>query len=148
MHAPNDLASQVTTGTMKTEEAQACFLNYCSKNPDALMVYYASDMIIQEDTDAAYLIASKARSKNAAYIFMGNKNRNYQIINGLIMVIAKILKMIVPSAAEAEVASLFYAAQEIGPLQVTAEELGHKQPATPLQTDNNKASGIMNGTIR
>ena len=27
MHALNNLASQVTAGTMKTEEAQACFLN-------------------------------------------------------------------------------------------------------------------------
>ena len=60
----------------------------------------------------------KARSRNAAYIFMGNKDRNNQIINGPIMVIAKILKMVVASAAEAEVASLFHAAQEIVPLRV------------------------------
>ena len=64
------------------------------------------------------------------------------------MVIAKILKMVVSLAAEAEVASLFYAAQTIAPLQITVDELGHKQPATPLRTDNNTASGIMNGTIR
>ena len=104
MHALNDLASQVTAGTMKTEEAQACFLNYCATNPDASIVYYASDMIIRGDTDAAYLVASKARSRNAAYIFMGNKDRNNQIINGPIMVIARILEMVVTSAAEAEVA--------------------------------------------
>ena len=90
MHALNDLASQVTAGTMKTEEAQACFLNYCATNPDASIVYYASDMIIQGDTDAAYLVASKASSRNAAYIFMGNKDINNQIINIPIMVIAKI----------------------------------------------------------
>ena len=30
MHALNDLASQVTAETMKTEEAQACFLSYCA----------------------------------------------------------------------------------------------------------------------
>ena len=95
MHALNDLASQVTAGTMKTEEAQACFLNYCATNPDASIVYYASDMIIRGDTDAAYLVASKARSRNAAYIFMGNKDRNNQIINGPIMVIAKILQIVV-----------------------------------------------------
>ena len=51
MHALNDLASQVTTGTMKTEEAQACFFNYCATNPDAFIVYYASDMIVRGDTD-------------------------------------------------------------------------------------------------
>ena len=79
MHALNDLASQVTAGTMKIEEAQACFLNYCATNPDASIAYYASDMIIQRDTDAAYLVASKARSRNTAYIFMGNKDQNNQM---------------------------------------------------------------------
>ena len=51
-------------------------------------------------------------------------------------------------AEEAEVLSLFHAAQEIVPLQTTADEIGHKQPATPLQPNNTTASGIMNGTIR
>ena len=64
------------------------------------------------------------------------------------MVIARILKMVVALAAEAEIASLFHTAQEIVLLRITADELGHKQPATPLQTDNSTASGIMNGTIR
>ena len=126
MYALNDLAFQVTAGTMKTEEAQACFLNYCATNPDASMVYYASDRIIRQDTDATYLVASKARSRNAAYIFMGNKDRNNQIINGPIMVIAKIIKMVVSSATEAEVASLFHTAQTIVPLRITVDELGHK----------------------
>ena len=113
MHALNDLASQVMTETMKTEEAQACFLNYCATNPDASIISYASD--IQGNTNAAYLVASKARSRNAAYIFMGNKDLN--IINRPIMVIARILKTVVASAAEAEIASLYHAAQEIVPLQ-------------------------------
>ena len=89
-------------------------------------------MIIRGDTDTAYLVASKARSRNTAYIFMGNKDRNNQAINGPIMVIARMIKMVVASAAEAEVAALLHAAQEIVPLQMTADELGHKQPAMPL----------------
>ena len=58
IHALNDQASQVIAGIMKTEEAQACFLNYCATNPYASIVYYASDMIIRGDTDAAYLVAN------------------------------------------------------------------------------------------
>ena len=111
---------------MKIEEAQACFLNYCATNPDASIVYYASDIVICKDTDAAYLVASKARSRNAAYIFMGNKDSNNQIINGLIMAITEILKMVVSSVTEAEVASLCHAAQTIVPLRTIADELGHK----------------------
>ena len=118
MHALNDPASQVTAKIMKTEEAQACFLNYCTTNPNASIVYYASDIIIQGYIDAAYLIASKGRSRKAAYIFMENKDSNNQIINEPIMVIKKILKMVVllVAEAEAEVASLFHAAQKLVPL--------------------------------
>ena len=76
IHALNDLASQVIAGTMNTEEAQACFLNYCATYPDASIIYYASNMIIRDNTNAAYLVASKARSRNAAYIFIGNKDEN------------------------------------------------------------------------
>ena len=74
---------------------------------------------------------------------MGNKDQNNQMIHRPIMVIARILKMVVALVAQAEVALLYHAAQEIVPLRVTADELGHKQPATPLRTDNNTASGII-----
>jgi hypothetical protein len=52
------------------------------------------------------------------------------------------------SAAEAEVGALYIVAQEIVPMQITLEELGHPQPATPLKTDNSTACGIMNGTVK
>ena len=39
IHALNNLASQVTTGTMKTEEAQAYFLNYCATNKSRRINY-------------------------------------------------------------------------------------------------------------
>ena len=53
------------------------------------------------------------------------------------------------SAAEAEVvAALFMNAQEQVPLRMCLEELGHKQPPTPLKTDNSTATGIINNTIK
>ena len=108
IHALNDLASQVTTGIMKTELAQKCFLNYCATNPDASIVFYASDMVVKVDSDATYIIASKARSRTVSFIYMGNHKENQQIINGLIMIIAPILKMVVASAAETEVGAFFH----------------------------------------
>jgi hypothetical protein len=52
------------------------------------------------------------------------------------------------SAVEAEVGALYIVAQEIVPMRITLEELGHPQPATPLKTDNRTACGIMNGTVK
>jgi len=49
MHALNDLASQITTRTMKTEIAIECFLNYCATYPNAAIMYRATYMIIQCD---------------------------------------------------------------------------------------------------
>ena len=94
------------------------------------------------------IVLHQKHKADTPYTYSWVIDRNNQIINGPIMVIAKMLKMVVSSAAEAEVASLFHVTQTIVPLQITADELGHKQPATPLRADNNTTSGIMNDTIR
>ena len=64
------------------------------------------------------------------------------------MIIATILKMVVSSATEANVAALYRCAQELVPLRQACIELGHPQPATPMRTDNSTADGIMNGTVK
>ena len=96
----------------------------------------------------AYLVESEARSRAGGYTYLGNKEGNERILNGPISIIAKIIKSVMSSAAEAEVGALFMNAQDILPMRVTCEELGHPQPATPMQTDNNTASGIVNKTIK
>ena len=52
------------------------------------------------------------------------------------------------SAAEAEVGGLFENAREACVLRLALEELGHPQPATPLETDNTTAHGIIKGTVK
>ena len=52
------------------------------------------------------------------------------------------------SAAEAELGALFINAKEAVVLKTTAQEMGHAQPPTPVQTDNTTASGIVNGTMK
>ena len=76
MHALNDLASHITTGTMKTEIAIEFFLNYCATYLSDTIMYRASDMIIWCDADAAYVVAPKARSRAGGYIYMGNRDNN------------------------------------------------------------------------
>ena len=52
------------------------------------------------------------------------------------------------SAAEAEVGALYTSAQEILPMRQCLDELGHKQPPTPIKTDNSTAQGIINNTMK
>ena len=122
------------------------FLDYCASHPEAEIIYRASDMQLMVDSDAAYLVAPKARSRVAGYHYLGNKDG--KLFNGPIYVLAKIIKAVMSSAAEAECGGLYINAQEAIPLIITLEELGHKQDPVPLKTDNSTAEGIMNKTIK
>ena len=53
------------------------------------------------------------------------------------------------SATEAELASLYIMAKEaVVYIRIILQELGHKQPATPIQTDNAMADAVVNGKIQ
>ena len=52
------------------------------------------------------------------------------------------------SATEAELAGLYIMACEAVYIRIIREELGHKQPPTPLQTDNAMADAVINGKIQ
>ena len=69
-------------------------------------------------------------------------------MNGPISVIAKLIKCVMSSAAEAEVAVLYRNTIEILTLRLICEEIGHTQPPTPMRTNNSTASGISNGAFK
>ena len=49
---------------------------------------------------------------------------------------------------ETEVAAAFYNARDGLPFRTTLEELGHPQPPTPLEVDNQTAVGFLNSTMK
>lgn len=49
------------------------------------------------------------------------------------------------SATEAKLGALYIMAREAVYIQIILKEMGHKQPPTPLQTDNSMADGVVNG---
>ena len=122
------------------------FLNYAATLPDATKACKKSDITLTVDSDAAYSVAPMARSRAGGFHYLGNKDG--LMLNGPAAVIAKIIKNVMASAAEAKIGALFMNAQLVAPMRVTLEELGHPQPATPLKTDNSTANGIINGTIK
>ena len=62
--------------------------------------------------------------------------------------VAKILKMITSSAMETEVAATFYNAKEALPFRATLEEMGHPQPPTPMEVDNETAIGFLKSKMK
>jgi hypothetical protein len=148
MHALNELCIAATKGTPATATALTHFLNYCASNPEAEIIYRKSDMVLTIDSDAAYLVAAKARSRAAGFFYLGNKDN--QLFNGPIYVLTKIIQAVMSSAAEAECGGLYLNAKEAVPMRNTLIELGHPQPpnGTPIRTDNSTADGIMNRTVK
>jgi hypothetical protein len=62
--------------------------------------------------------------------------------------ITKIMQNVMSSAAEAEVGALFLNTKEGVPLRTALIEMGHPQQATPIQTDNSTAFGIIHNTVK
>ena len=68
--------------------------------------------------------------------------------NGAVLNVAEIIKGVMSSAAEAELGALFINAKKGVEIRNILEEMGHKQPRTPIQTDNSTADGIINARIQ
>jgi hypothetical protein len=124
------------------------FLNYCATHPCATLRYSASDMILHIYSDALYLTEPEARSRAGGHHFLGNLPGKPSMLNGPILNISKVIKGFMSSAAEAKIGALYLNAKEATIIRTTLIEMGQPQPATPMETNNPTASGIMNRTVK
>lgn len=150
--ALNEIARQQANPTQKTMEAANMLLDYAATHPDAKLRFRASDMVLHIDTDAAFLVQPKAKSRIAGYYFMGSSIIRNGIpeteLNAPILVQVKTIRYTVGSAAEAEIGGIYDAGQTAVAIRQALEEMGHLQPATPIKTDNATAKGILTATMR
>lgn len=68
--------------------------------------------------------------------------------NGAVHTVEKIIKAIMSSASEKELYGLFINEKTAVPVQTTLEELGHKQPPTPIQADNSTTCVVVSNEIQ
>ena len=78
-------------------------LDYLSTHPKATIRYYASDMILYVDSDAAYLMLPGAKSLVAGYYYLSNATLDLTtpkpFLNSAIHAECKALRHVVSSAA-------------------------------------------------
>jgi hypothetical protein len=156
--AIGSIATQQANATKATMKAITRLLNYCVMHPDAVVRYYASDMVLYIESDASYLNETKARSRAAGYHYLSNHPPHPDQpptptdpsppMNGAIVVPCKVMCKVLSSASEAKLTALFYNGKKGAPLRITLGELGHPQPPTPMVTDNSTASGIANESVK
>ena len=97
----NAMASTQAEPTGETLERVNQFLDYAASNPQAILTYSASDMVLAVHSDASYLSEQNAKSRVGGHFFM-SKDTEVPPNNGAVHNIAKIIKAVMSSAAEAE----------------------------------------------
>ena len=92
--------------TKHTVELVKWLLDYVATNPNALLAYKNSDMILAVHSNASYLSKSEARSRVGGHFYcisdMEDSPNNGAVIN-----VAKISGAVMSSAAEAELEALY-----------------------------------------
>ena len=142
----NEIACDASDGTEKALEAAQYLLSYIASNPRPKTRLHASDMALQVGSDAAFNVRPKGRSRAGGYHYLGSKNND--MLNAPILALPKVIKGVMDSAAEAEVAAIHMNAHEAVPIRQCLEEMGYPQPATRVRTDNATAKGFANITIK
>ena len=150
--ALNDIGSQQALPTESVLPKLQQLMDYANTYRHVFLRYYASDMQLNVDTDAAFLVLPKARSRIAGYFRLlndPNGQKHYYIDNGPILIECKTLRTVVSSAAESETHGTFHNAKKSLPIAYTLEQMGHKQlHPTPIRTDNSTSAGFVNKNIQ
>ena len=141
------IASAQATPTELTLSLTKQLLDYVATHPDAILTYEKSDMVLAVHSDASYLSKPKARSRAGGHFFL-TADADEPPNNGAILNISKIMTSVMSSAADAELGALYINACEAVAIRNLLQEMGHKQPKSPMQTDNSTALGVVNSNIQ
>jgi hypothetical protein len=105
------IASQSANPTTDTMKQKQQLLDYIASQEDAVITYQASEMILAAHSDASYLNEPKARSRAGGHFFLST-SADIPPNNGAILNLAHIIKHVMASATEAELAALYIVARE------------------------------------
>jgi hypothetical protein len=129
----NDIATEQTKATEKTQATTNQMTDYLATHPDATIRYHASDMVLHIHSDASYLSVSNARSRLGGLFFLGNKSPEQDTLNGSILNVAAVIKNVVSCRIRSR--SVLPQRPKWRPAQ------SHTQRAGPHTTPNASANG-------
>ena len=135
--------------TQQTLEKCHQLLDYCNTYKNTSVCFHASDMILEVDSDATYLVMPQARSRFAGYFcLLNNPNTPNRLVhNGVILIECRTIKHVVSSSAEAETHGVFQNAKTAFFCHLL-NSIGHKQPIKLLRTDNSTTAGFVHKNIQ
>ena len=116
------------------EKAQR-LMDYVNTYPNTYILFYASNMILNINSNVVYLVAPQSLSRVAGYYHLSSipNVTEHPQLNGAILVEYKTLRHVVSSVAESETGGIFHNAQVSIPIRTLLQVLGHPQPPTPIK---------------
>ena len=145
--AVNAINSEMVSPTQHLLRACERLLAYAASYPDNALVYRASDMILEVQSDASYLSRSRSRSVAGGLAYLGSGGAT-GTPNGAVFTHSSVLDVVVASAGEAEYGAAFTIAQKAEFTRTILCALGHPQPATVIYSDNRCAIGLATDTVK
>ena len=106
----SELGQQQASATEATNDPIAQLLDYVATYPSDGITFCSSNMILSAHSDAEYLNVSKARSRAGAHIML-SEDVPVTSYNGPVLTIPQIIKCVMSSAAEYELAGLYICAK-------------------------------------
>jgi hypothetical protein len=104
-------------------------------------------MVLAVHSNASYLSKPNACSRAGGHFFLSN-DTTIPPKNGAVLNIAHIIKNVMSLATKVELVGLYIMVRKAVYIRIILEELGHKQPPTPIQTDNAMADAVINGKVQ
>ena len=127
-------------------------MDYFHTFPNAKLRFYAGDMQLHIESDAAYLVLPGARRRVAGHFYLSasaTPNKAYRgRFNAPIHTECRIIKSVVSSAAEVECAALFHNCMVAVGIRHALAGHRHPQQQTDVVTDNSTANSFVHSTMR
>ena len=129
------IGAQQANATEATSKAIDQMLDYVATYPNDSITYRARYMVLCGNSNATYINETKDCSRAGAYIFLSEDN-TVPRLKSPFLTVAQIIRFVMSSTTEAELAGFFITASLMAPMQQTLIEMGWPQPKSPIQTDN------------
>ena len=110
-------------------------------------------MCLHIDSNAAYLVKPKARSRAAGHYYLSNNPplphiRSTPTPNGPVLTKCQTIRTVMASAAEAKTGAILLNDQQAVPIGTSLIKMGYPQPPTPFKTDSATYYVILTGNMR
>ena len=109
-------------------------------------------MILTLESESAYLILTKYRSRSTAWYIFGQDPSTVKktMTNAPLHAIWNTIKNVMASSAESEAREIFMGGKHCRPMRITAIKLGYPQPSngTLFYSDKKTAKGILKSIVR